>query len=106
MSLVALDHLEACHEALIRALDGNDIEAVETSIAEMRFAVEEVRAAGGWHDTPAVKSRAERIAALAEAARIRVNFLTDLTQHRIETLAAARGRIGAAAYGPNGRHTG
>ena len=31
MSLAVLDRLASCHEALIRALDGNDLEAIETA---------------------------------------------------------------------------
>jgi hypothetical protein len=103
MSLAALDHLEACHQALIRALDGPDIEAVETSVEDLRHAVNEVRSRGSWRDTADVKQRAVKITALAEAARVRVNFLTDLTQHRIESLAAARGRLTVVPYGRDGR---
>jgi hypothetical protein len=103
VSLVALDRLQACHEELIGALDGRDVEAVEASVARFRGAVEEVRAAGGWRDNPDVKGQAEHIARLADAAQGRVNFLTDLNRHRIDALDAVRGRSHAARYGRDGR---
>ena len=102
MTLAALDRLEACHEQLIGALDGHDLEAVEAGVARLRDAVAEVRAAGGWHDNPEIRQRAERVARLVEAARVRVNFLTDLNRGRIEALESVRGRAGAMRYGRSG----
>ena len=103
MSAAALRKMEECQEALIGALDGNDIDALEQSIEMLRYAVEAAREAGGWHDEPENRARAGRIAALAEAAMMRVNFLTDLTRQRLEALAALRGRSTPGHYGRNGR---
>jgi len=92
VSLAPLDRLEACHETLIGALDGNDIGAIEASLNEFREAVAEVRSAPGSGRADAgVIEQALRIARLAEAARVRVNFLTDMTSRRIEGIAALRG---------------
>ena len=102
MSLAALDRLQVCHEELIGALDGRDIEAIEASVERFRGAVEEVRALGGWRDNPEVKERAEYIARLTDAAQGRVNFLTDLNRHRIDALDAARWQGQAACYGRDG----
>lgn len=98
MSLAALDRLEICQETLIAALDANDVEAVERAVANLHEAVNEVKAAGGWRDEASVKTRAKRVLALIEAARVRVNFLTDRNRERIEQLAALRGRIPTGAY--------
>lgn len=102
MSLASLDRLEICQETLIQALDANDVEAVEGAVANLHDAVNEVKAAGGWRDQTAVRVRARRVLALIEAARIRVNFLTDQNRQRIEQLAALRGHIQAGAYGRDG----
>ncbi|PWG02022.1 hypothetical protein [Sphingosinicella humi] len=102
MSLTALDRLQACHEELIGALDGHDVEAIQASVARFSEAVQEVRALGGWRDNPDVKERAAHIARLADAAQGRVNFLTDLNRHRIDSLDAARGGDTGACYGRDG----
>lgn len=102
MSLAALDRLEICQERLIDALDANDVEAVEGAVANLHDAVNEVKAAGGWRDLEPVRARAARVLALIEAARIRVNFLTDQNRQRIETLAALRGQAGGGAYRRDG----
>lgn len=91
MSLDTLGRLEAAHEGLICALDANDVETIEQRVEELRAAISAVRAQGGWRETPNMKERAGRISQLGEAARVRVNFLTDLTRQRLQMLAAARG---------------
>src|SRR3546814_18641087 len=85
MSLAALDRLKGCHEELIGALDGHDVEAIEASVARLRRAVEEVRAAGSWRANPQVKDRAGQLSRPAAAAPIRGHFLTDLHRARTTT---------------------
>lgn len=101
--MAALEHLEACQEGLIAALDGHDVEALEASIIRLGEAVQVARAQGAWRDRPDVVQHAKRIAALAEAARVRVNFLTDMTQRRLDQLNGVRGRVPAAVYNRSGR---
>ena len=91
MSLEALRRLQQAHEELIHALDGQHVEAIETRVEQLRAAIAEVRSAGGWRDVPQAKESAERIRRLGEAARVRVNFLTDRTAQRLQMLASARG---------------
>lgn len=93
-----LGRLEAAHEALIAALDGGAIDDIELRLDALREAVEAVRAAGAWHDSRRMKERAQRIVQLGEAARIRVNFLTDMTRQRLQMLAAARGDTAGIVY--------
>lgn len=99
----SLQRLEDCHHALIDALDAQDLDALEGSIEAFRTALDDVRAKGAWREQPGVLDSIGRIHALSEAARIRVNFLTDLNQQRIDTLAAARGRDNVVVYGRTGR---
>nr|WP_295373330.1 hypothetical protein [uncultured Sphingosinicella sp.] len=103
MSVNALVRLEQAHEGLIGALDGNDVESIEGKLDELRTAISDVRSMGGWRESPDLKARAKRIAALGEAARIRVNFLTDLTRQRLEMLSGVRGEVLGSAYSHTGR---
>ncbi|MFC3714134.1 hypothetical protein ACFOMD_16300 [Sphingoaurantiacus capsulatus] len=99
----SLQRLEDCHHALIDALDAQDIDGLEEAIEAFRMALDDVRAKGAWHGQAGVLDSVARIHALSEAARIRVNFLTDLNQQRIDALAAARGRENVVVYGRTGR---
>lgn len=98
MSLDSLGRLQSAHEDLIRALDGQDVETIEARVETLRLAIAEVRGQGGWRETPGLKDRARHIVQLGEAARVRVNFLTDLTRQRLELLSAARGQASGAVY--------
>lgn len=98
MSAAVLRQMEECQEALVRAIDGDDIDALEQSIEMLRQTAEAARGMGGWQDEPEVRERAARIRTLAHAAMMRVNFLTDITRQRLETLAALRGRPAVHHY--------
>jgi len=103
MSLNALERLEEAHEELIGALDANDVESIELRVEELRSAISAVRAMGSWRESPELKNRAKRISQLGEAARIRVNFLTDMTRQRLQMLGTARGEFSGSLYSPAGR---
>ena len=98
-----LNQLEACHVALIAALDSDDVKAIELATNALGNALDAVSATGAWRDLPEILDLIQRICDLSEAARIRVNFLTDLNLRRIEALAAARGQTAPAPYGRDGR---
>ena len=98
MSLDALKRLQLALEDLIAALDVYDGEAVEARVEQLRAAIAEVKSAGRWHDCPQAKESAQRIRRLGEAARVRVNFLTDRTAQRLQLLAAARGEAVSTPY--------
>jgi hypothetical protein len=103
MSLALLDRLAASHEALIRALDGNDLRAIEAATGSLAVAVAAVRADGDWGRTPGLRERLLSLAALAQAAQIRVNFLTDTIRRRVDALAAMRGQHPPITYQPHAR---
>jgi hypothetical protein len=98
MSIATLERLEAAHEDLIGALDASDFDAIERGIEELREAVASARGVGAWRQGHQVQQQAERIMKLGEAARIRVNYLTDLTQQRLHMLATARGEALVPSY--------
>jgi hypothetical protein len=103
MSLALLDRLAACHEALIRALDGDDLHAIEEATLALADAVASARARQEWASAPELRERLLTLAALAQAAQIRVNFLTDTIRRRVNAMAALRGAEPAMTYHPGGR---
>ena len=103
MSLAVLDRLASCHEALIRALDGDDLGAIEGATLALADAVASARAGQDWISTPDLKERLLSLAALAQAAQIRVNFLTDTIRRRVNVMAALRGSEPAMTYHPTAR---
>jgi len=103
MSLAILDRLASCHEALIRALDGNDLAAIEGATLALADAVASARANQDWSGTPDLRERLLSLAALAQAAQIRVNFLTDNIRRRVNAMGALRGAEPAMTYQPHPR---
>ena len=97
----ALERIEQSQAALLVALDSGDIRAIEAGIAGLRDALDEAPA--DWSRTPETQAMAQRVAALSEDARMRVNFLTDAVRRRLERLSIARGRGPCATYGAAGR---
>lgn len=102
MQLAILDGLAKSHEALIRALDGDDLSAIEQATAALAEAVHEARR-HDWHSTPDLKERLLSLAALAQAAQIRVNFLTDMIRRRVDAAAALRGAQPVNVYQAHAR---
>jgi len=98
VSLDSLRRLQEAHENLISALDAQDVDMIETRVEQLRSAIADVRSAGGWRDSSQARERAQRIRSLGEAARVRVNFLTDRTAQRLQMLAAARGEATGGTY--------
>jgi hypothetical protein len=100
MQLAILDTLARSHEALIRALDGDNLCEIEQATASLAEAVHEARR-HDWHSTPDLKERLLSLAALAQAAQIRVNFLTDMIRRRVDAAAALRGAQPQMTYHPH-----
>lgn len=101
----ALERFERAERDLIAALDSRDVEALEASVATFGKAVDEVRTLGSWRDHPEIVDQVVQCHALADAAGIRVNFLTDANRQRIEALATARGAVTGGAYRRDGSQT-
>ncbi len=103
MSLRILDRLASSHEALIVALDANDLVAIEAATAALADAVEAARDLAPPADPAGFRDRLASLAALAQAAQGRVNFLTDMIGRRIDTVSAMAGRAPALTYRANTR---
>jgi alkylhydroperoxidase/carboxymuconolactone decarboxylase family protein YurZ len=102
MQLAVLDALAGAHEALIRALDGDDLAEIERATAALAEAVHDARD-HEWRSAPELRERLLSLAALAQAAQIRVNFLTDMIRRRVDAAAALRGAQPAAVYHAHAR---
>jgi hypothetical protein len=94
----AVTRLNGACEALILALDHGDAQAVETATSEFASALDQIRAIGGWHATPKLADEVRRALHLADAARARVNYLTDLTRRRFDMLCRNAGVKSTTGY--------
>lgn len=104
MSLAAVDRVTEAGRVLVRALDENDVTAIEAASAAFRDAVTAIQTAGGWRDTPELKARIADAMAQAEAARLRCAYYADANRRRLDGLAALGANIAPAiAYGRSGK---
>lgn len=103
MSLQVLDRLASSHEALIVALDTNDLAGIEAATAALADAVAAARTIEGVVHAPDLRDRLSSLTVLAQAAQARVNFLTDHVRRRVDTLAAFAGRPRDLTYRPHAR---
>ncbi len=103
MSAMALSMLIQHQEALIAALDDQDIPAIESSTAAMRGALMDVAAVGAWSDRAEIGARVAQAVRLAEAAKGRIHYLADRNRRQLDALATLTGAPLAPAYGRSGR---
>lgn len=101
--MTVLDRLIASGTALNEALDSDDIAVLETAMTDFGDTLDRLKDKGAWHATPETVPQLTRALALAEAARVRVNYLTDRTRRRIDLLGEAAGVVRASGYQRDGR---
>lgn len=94
-----LGRLEELHEALITALDRNDLGGIERSSRELEATLAQLQGFENWLADPELKHAAERVGRLADAAMMRVNVLNDHAKRRAQALAATRGQPANLTYG-------
>lgn len=99
----SLVRLKALHIEFISALDGDDVQHIEQAVREFAGALNDVQAQGAWEDRVEVTDTVLDLFRLSEAARIRVNFLTDLSQQRLDALSHVCSRAVSTAYGSDGK---
>lgn len=100
MSLDALETLIEAQAALIAALDAGDVAAIERATGDVHALLPAVRAGGQRAEA---RERVGYAMRQADAARIRVNFLTDRTRDRADRLATARGERVVETYSRDAR---
>lgn len=91
MTVDLLSNLEREFQALVDALDGQDAEQIIAAAAAIRPLVAEVDQTGVWREGDALKNRVLALSKLIEAARFRVNKLTNLNKQRAINLSHALG---------------
>lgn len=103
---VELEEMVDGIERLIIALDGCDAEAIELANGALALAIERLRVLGGWRDEHAELAMLDRALDLAEAARVRVNLLGDLTQRKLDLLDQVRAEVqNSTVYSRKGRRS-
>ena len=95
MTASALQQVVSSQEALIGALDANDAAAIEAAAASLDTAVTEL---GHSPCPPSLREALHEALALNQAARIRVNFLTDNVRRRLNAMATLRGAPSGLTY--------
>jgi hypothetical protein len=98
-----IDRMIAAEEALIAAIDRDDIEGIEGSLTSFREALDGVRAEGAWHDRQEIVARITHALQLADAARTRIAYLSDRTRRQLDRLGTMGAQVRAHAYGRDGR---
>jgi hypothetical protein len=99
-----LEALVREQRALIAALDSDDVAAIVHHTASVDDALVRIRTLAPRLSSKEAKALAEEAKTLADAARVRLNVLTDVTSRRLARLAAATGKGNAApTYGRTGR---
>jgi hypothetical protein len=86
----------AAETALIAALDADDLPAIEAVLPMLGAGATGLRTDGMWQKKPEILDRLRSAIALADAARVRIRYLSDRNQRRIDLLAAAAGRFDCA----------
>lgn len=104
MSTAALEALIGEQKALIAALDADDVDAIAHHTAGVDDALVRIRALAPRFTGSEDKALVEEAMRLADAARVRVNVLADMTSRRLARLAATTGKGNATPiYGRSGR---
>jgi hypothetical protein len=91
MSVIALDTLIERQAALIAALDGHDVAAIERATSALADAIGTLQRSDVWRDDKAVHAKIDHGLKQTTAASIRVNALSHWTRQRIDQLSDLRG---------------
>ena len=91
MTAAVIDQVIAAQTALIAALDVRDAEAIEQATAALNQAIGAMRAHDVWRDGGDVRDRIGHALKQSDAARIRINTMSEWTRQRIDGIARLRG---------------
>ncbi len=88
-----IEDIISCQSRLLTALDARNVVEIETETATLAHLIASLR------DAPADAARVDHARKQSEAARIRVNILSDWTRQRIDRLAELRGQSSVKTTG-------
>jgi hypothetical protein len=91
MSGQSLEHLIECQSALIAALDKRDPAAIETAIRQLEIAAASLQKFDVWQSRDETRMTIEHGLKQCNAARTRINYLSEWTRQNIERLNGLRG---------------
>jgi orotidine-5'-phosphate decarboxylase len=104
VSNAPLETLVQEQQALIAALDNDDVTAIARHTDTVQDAILRIRALNPRFAGTEAKRLIDESITLADAARVRINVLADLTSRKLTRLAATTGKGNAnPTYGRNGR---
>lgn len=98
MTTAHVEQLITAQAALIAALDTRDADAIETTTRALAEAAAALRAQDSWREGGALRERLGHALKQTDAARIRINYLSDWTRQRIDSIAELRGGAPAQTY--------
>ena len=98
MTTALIDQLIAQHEALIAALDSRNVDQIEQATAKLNDTLAAMRAQDVWRGDSKTRERINHALKQTYAARIRVNYLSDWTRQRIDSITELRGGASAQTY--------
>jgi hypothetical protein len=101
------DQIEAVITAqgtLIVALDAGDVGAIEAATRDLAAIIDSVRRSGSIRASSGTKARVDHALKQGDAARMRVNYLSDRTRQRADRLTAQRGGARPATYTATGKY--
>jgi hypothetical protein len=91
MTAAHVEQLITAQTALIAALDTRDAGAIETTTRALADAAAALRAHDSWRDGATLRERLGHALKQTDAARIRINYLSDWTRQRIDSISELRG---------------
>lgn len=86
----AIDHMIACQDALLAAIDARDVEGIERASVALSSATQALQQPGAWETTPATQARFDHALKQSKAAAMRVNTLSHWTRQKIDQLRELR----------------
>jgi hypothetical protein len=94
----AIDHILRAQASLIAALDSRDAAAIENASAALAMANTALQAMGAVHAQDDLRQKLAKGIMQSDAARTRVNCLSQWTRQRIDRLDELRGRSSQNTY--------
>jgi hypothetical protein len=98
MTAALIEQLITAQSTLIAALDTRDAVAIEQATQALGSSVAALRAQDAWRESGDMRERVSLALKQTDAARIRVNYLSDWTRQRIDSIAELRGGAPTQIY--------
>jgi hypothetical protein len=98
MTAALIEQLITAQSTLIAALDTRDAVAIEQATQALGSSVAALRSQDAWRESGDMRERVSHALKQTDAARIRVNYLSDWTRQRIDSITELRGGAPAQTY--------